>query len=88
MLLPRNVYAFTNNSDLIPLGGGWVTFFALRLPLAILNYNKPVQGGVAVGFLGKNGWELTSFATLLTYIHNFSGIILVKYLALRKFWCT
>ena len=36
------------------------------------------------GLWGENGWELTSFATLLTYIHNFSGIIPEKYFFVKE----
>ena len=37
-----------------------------------------------VGFLGEIGWELTSFAMLLTYIHNFSAIIPEKYFFVKE----
>ena len=36
------------------------------------------------GLLGEIGWELTCIVALLTYIHNFSVIILVKYFFVKE----
>ena len=87
MLLPCNSYAFTYL---------YLCFYlAIAMLLPCNSYaftNSPTLISLG-GLLGEIGWELTCIVALLTYIHNFSAIILVKYFfcerscTLPPHWC-
>ena len=85
MLLPCNSYAFTLQqlcfylaiAMLLPCNSYAFTFLQLCFS------NSPTLISLG-GLWGENGWELTSFATLLTYIHNFSAIIPEKYFFVKE----
>ena len=78
MLLPCNSYAFTYL---------YLCFYlAIAMLLPCNSYaftNSPTLISLG-GLLGKIGWELTCIVALLTYVHNFSAIILVKYFFVKE----
>ena len=78
MLLPCNNYAITLQQ----------LCFYLAIAMLLLSYsyaftNSPTLISLG-GLLGEIGQDLTSFATLLTYIHNFSAIIPEKYFFVKE----
>ena len=78
MLLPCNNYAFTLQQLCFYLA------IAMLLPCNSYAFtNSPTLISLG-GLLGEIGQDLTSFATLLTYIHNFSAIIPEKYFFVKE----